>query len=283
MSGFMKNNQNQQEDTFVLKPLSPHLETSEKKNFWGYSKETINELDTATKVSPIANILLPIIFIIAGGFFIMQQYLPDIQTELRNNSGYFTQGTISPVGDEYISLSEYISNPKGLDQLTIEALSRRPLEEDTQSLSFNETFYVSIPALGMERLPIDPNVDSSSENAYLSALEDSLAHFKHTGLPISDVKNNIVIYGHSASPSYNPRRDDPVVAFSFLQELQVGDDIFIDIAGEQHHFRMQRSKIVEPDDISIINGTPGKRTLTLFTCHPGGSNAKRYVAVAREV
>lgn len=268
-------------DTFELKPLTGTQEP--KKNFWKLSSEAINDIDNASKVSPIANVILPIVFIIAGGFFIFQQFKPEIQQKIRKQNGLLTQGTVSPVSDEYVSLSDYISNPKGLDDLTKNALSKHILQEDTQSLNFNEVFYISIPSLGMDRLPVAPNVDSSSESSYSQALEDSLAHFKYTGLPVSDVKNNIVVYGHSASPSFNPQRNDPVVAFSYLQELKVGDDIIIEIASQTYKFKMQRSKIVEPDDISIINGTPGKRTLTLFTCFPNGSNSKRYVAVAREV
>src|SRR5690606_20263638 len=133
------------------------------------------------------------------------------------------------------------------------------------------------------RLPVEANVDSSSEESYNLALQDSLAHFKGTGLPISDVQNNIVIYGHSASPNYNPRRTDPEVAFSYLPELKVGDDIIIEIEGKEYRFKMYRSKIVEPDDTSVITGTKGKRTLTLFTCYPIGANSQRYVALAREV
>lgn len=268
-------------ETFELTPLSGVDQP--KRNFWKLSKEAIDEIDSAAKVSPLANVILPIIFIIAGSFFIYQQFKPEIQQKLREQNGLLAQGTVSPVSDEYVSLSEYISNPKGLEELTKDALAQHILQEDTQSLSFTETFYISIPSLGMDRLPVEPNVDSSSEDAYSKALEDSLAHFKYTGLPISDIKNNIVLYGHSASPSFNPQRNDPVVAFSYLQELKVGDDIIVEVSGEIFKFKMQRSKIVEPDDISIINGTPGKRTLTLFTCFPNGSNSKRYVAVAREV
>lgn len=278
----MNNNfQNTNNETFEWQPITDR--DTKTKNFWDYSKETVDDLDHLTKVSPVANIVLPIALIVGGFYFIYQQFAPDIQQRLREETGQLAQGTVSPVADEYISLSEYISNPQGLDSLTQQALSENVLQEDTQSLNYQGTFYISIPALGMERLPIDANIDSASENAYLTALEDSLAHFKYTGLPVSDVQNNIVVYGHSASPGYNPQRNDPVVAFSYLQELKVGDDIFIEIEGETHQFKMQRSSIVEPDAVEIITGTPGKRTLTLFTCFPNGSNSKRYVAVARAV
>ena len=156
------------------------------------------------------------------------------------------------------------------------------MENDLKSLSYKGNFFISIPSIGLNRLAVEANVDSTTEDSYNNALKDSLAHFKNTGLPISEIKNNIVIYGHSASPNYNPQRSDPEVAFSFLTEMKVGDKIIIEIEGEKHEFTMSRSKIVKPDDVSIITGTKGKRTLTLFTCYPAGNNTERYVIIARE-
>lgn len=278
----IENKSKLQQDEFELSPIS-EFDIYDKKKFWDYSKEVFSEVDTFTKKSPIANIILPIILFVAGFYFIFEQFKPDIQQKLKEQSGQLAQGTVNLVSEKYVSMSEYISIPQGLEELTKKALSEQVLKEDTVSLSYSGVFYLSIPALGMEKLPVEANVDSSSKDSYLPALEDSLAHFKYTGLPISDVPNNIVIYGHSASPSYNPKRNDPMVAFSYLQELSVGDDIFIEIEGKIFQFKMQKSRIVDPTDIEIITGTPGKRTLTLFTCFPNGSNSKRYVAVAREV
>jgi LPXTG-site transpeptidase (sortase) family protein len=272
---------NEQHNEFELNPISD-FDSSDNKNFWHYSKDVIDEVDTIRSY-PIANIILPIILMLSGFYFIFEQFKPDIQQKLKEQTGQLAQGTINLAPEEYISMSEYISFPNGLEELTQKALSENVLKQDTVSLSYSGVFYLSIPALGMNRLPVDANVDSSSKDSYLPALEDSLAHFKYTGLPISDVPNNIVIYGHSASPSYNPKRTDPMVAFSYLQELSVGDDIFIEIDGKTFQFKMQKSKIVNPTDVEIITGTPGKRTLTLFTCFPNGSNSKRYVAIAREV
>ncbi|BCX13709.1 MAG: hypothetical protein KatS3mg085_241 [Candidatus Dojkabacteria bacterium] len=276
------NSKENKNDEFELNPLTEY-DYPNKKKFWDYSKEVYKDVDNFTRVSPIANFLLPLILFVSGIYFIFQQFKPDIQQKLKEQSGQLAQGTIALVPEEFIEMSEYVSIPQGLEELTEKALSENVLKEDTVSLSYSGVFYLSIPSLGMERLPVEANVDSSSKESYLPALEDSLAHFKYTGLPISDIPNNIVIYGHSASPSYNPKRSDPMVAFSYLQEISVGDDIFIEIDGKTFQFKMQRSKIVDPTDIEIITGTPGKRTLTLFTCFPNGSNSKRFVAVAREV
>lgn len=254
-----------------------------KVSIWQTPKTSYNLIQSIVNSSKIANIVIPTFFILLGVYFIGKQFAPEIKAYFEDKTKVYQQGYISPVSEEYLKRLEYVSNPAGLTELTQNALEQHILQEDTISENYRGIFYISIPALGFDRLPIDANVDSTSESAYQSALEDSLAHFKGTGLPISNVENNIVVYGHSANASYGPRRDDAYVAFSFLHELRVGDDIYLEIEGKTYHYKMYKSNIVEPNDVSIITGTRGKRTLTLFTCWPGGDNNSRYVAIARPV
>jgi sortase A len=92
-----------------------------------------------------------------------------------------------------------------------------------------------------------------------------------------------VIYGHSSSGDYYERTHDIAGAFSVLNKIKIGAIIKIDMNGRVYEFRVIKSKIVQPDDVSIIIGTPGKRTLTLFTCFPNGNNTSRFVVVANPV
>ena len=248
-----------------------------------YKKTTAWSLAEGFKNSKSGQIILPGLFIVIGLVFIYQNFLPQIQQIIQEKSGYYTSGNLSPVDEEYVDLSAYVSHPEGLTTLTQDTIEKSILVPDEVSKNYKGTFYISIPSIGINRLPVQANVESSSEEVYNQVLNYSLAHFESTGLPISDVKNNIVIYGHSASPTYNPRASDPMVAFSFLPDLQVGDTITIEMQGKTYTYQMYKSKIVEPNDTSIITGTAGKGTLTLFTCFPLGSDAKRYTAVARPV
>lgn len=248
-----------------------------------YRKTLLDNISSRYNSSPYAGVIIPLILILTGVFFIYRQFFPDIRQFIESNSGYLTQGNISPVSDSYVNYDIYLSNPAGLPELTNRALSENILTIDAKSLGYTGVFYISIPSLGMDRLPVEANVDSSTEESYNAALKDSLAHFRNTGLPFSEIQNNIVIYGHSASPSYNPRRNDPEVALSYLSEIKVGDEIIIEMEGVEYRYVMFKSKIVNADDTSIITGTKGRRTLTLFTCYPAGNNSQRYVALAREV
>jgi len=254
-----------------------------KTTIWSMFGGTYTSLKNITQRTNTAKVLIPGLFIIAGFAFIYQEFYPDVQQMIQQNSGYYNQSILSPVDEQYINISKYIAKPEGLANLTQNALGLNILEPDPVSLKFNDTFYISIPAIGINRLPVQANVDSTSESSYMSVLDKALAHFRSTGLPLSDIGNNTVIYGHSASPNYNPKRNDPMLAFSFIPELKIGDEIVIEINNQTYKYKMFRSKIVNPDDTSVITGTKGKGTLTLFTCFPLGSNAQRYVAIARPV
>lgn len=246
-------------------------------------KGIYSDIFDVTQKSSLANLILPLVFIGIGAVFIYREFFPDIQAAIQSSSGYLAQGNVSPVSDQYLDLASYISKPQSFKELTIQALNEHTLEEDTQSLNYSGVFYITIPSIGINRLPVEANVDSTSEEIYNKVLLTRLAHFKSTGLPVSEVKNNILVYGHSASPNYNPSPKDPQVAFSFLPELKVGDEITVEMEGKEHKFVMSSSKIVKPTDTSVITGTKGRRTLTLVTCFPLGSNENRYVAVARPV
>jgi len=120
------------------------------------------------------------------------------------------------------------------------------------------------------------------EEVYDSVLNNGLAHFKDTGLPMSEINNNSVVYGHASNGNYYERTKDVAAAFTKLTDIKIGDEVIVKIEGKEYKYRVVKTKLVKPDDISIINGTRGKKTLTLFTC-PNGNNAKRFVAVARPV
>lgn len=252
-------------------------------NIWSIGVEGYEQLQNVSRSSKLTNFLIPLIFIFSGFFLIWQYAHGEIVTVLQEINGNLTQGNSTIVDYDYIDLSNYISNPEGLDIVAREAFREDVLLEDPVSNEYNGVFYITIPALGINRLPVQANVDSTTETSYSSVLERSLAHFENTGLPISDVQNNIVIYGHSASAGYNPSPADPVVAFSFLRNLTVGDEIIIEIEGETHTFKMYKSKVVEPTDFSIINGETNRRQLTLFTCDPPGNNSHRLAVMARPV
>jgi LPXTG-site transpeptidase (sortase) family protein len=252
-------------------------------NAWNTVGGGYSFLQKLVNSSKLANLIIPTLFIVLGGYFIFKHISPTIKYQIEKQNNQFTQGTTTPISDSYIDISKYISNPSGLIEASELAFKQEILQVDEISKNYKGIFYISIPSIGIDRLPVKANVDSTTESVYNTVLKDSLAHFENTGLPISEVQNNIVVYGHSASSTYNPKANDPEVAFSFLSQMKVGDEIYIDLEGQRYKFRMYSSKEVEPNDLSIITGNPNQRTLTLFTCSPAGNPKKRLVIVARPI
>jgi LPXTG-site transpeptidase (sortase) family protein len=273
-------------EQFAIKPIGIGYGTHEQVTMWSMLSSTYRSLKNLVATSSMAGLLIPTLFIASGVFVIYQQVQPTITHKIKESAGYYDQGTVALVQDSYIANRlQYVSNPGAsyFESLTTAALNRHLLAADEKSATYSGKFYITIPSLGFERLPISANVESGSKEVYDQVLNTSLAHFKGTSLPFSEVNNNTVIYGHSAGGSYNPSPTDVLAAFSFLPNLKLGDLIILEVDGVEYKYRMTRSKIVEPSDTTIITGTPGKKTLTLFTCYPPGNDSQRYVAVAAPV
>lgn len=253
---------------------------------WDVFSGAKNDFMLLMRTSTLARILIPLLLISTGSYIIYRQMYPEVKQRAREASGYYNATSASLVKGDSIQPKEvYLSNP-GADyfkQLTRDAFNEGVLTQDPVSNNYQGRFNISIPSLGLKSLPVQANVESGVEEAYQSVLESSLAHFEGTGLPISEVNNNIVIYGHSAGGDYYSRTKDITAAFSQLSDIKIGDEITIDMEGEAYTYRVTKTKIVKPDDISIINGSKNRETLTLFTCYPNGNNSKRFVAVAKPI
>jgi len=244
-----------------------------------------NDFVTVLKRSKVAGFLIPFFLIIFGFSIIFNQLWPDIEQKIKISQGYYDQEPVPLVAGDYYEQTQYLSNPGSayFKDLASTATTQHVLQVDTKSNNYRGQFLISIPSLDFFNLPVTANVDSSQEDVYRKSLLKALAHFKGTGLPISDVNNNIVIYGHSSSGDYYERTRDIAGAFSRLNKIKIGDIVTLNMEGKNYEYRINKSKIVEPYNTEIISGTPGKRTLTLFTCFPNGNSSQRFVAVASPI
>ena len=120
---------------------------------------------------------------------------------------------------------------------------------------------LTIPAIGLEetvRLGVDPSV-----------LDQGVGFWAGTSTPGSG--GNVVLAGHRTTHSR---------PFNKLDRLKVGDIVTMtDAAGIDVMYRVSDSLIVEPSDLWITFDYPTP-TLTMFACHPKGSDEKRIVVVA---
>jgi sortase A len=73
--------------------------------------------------------------------------------------------------------------------------------------------------------------------------------------------------------------------FRGLKDVRTGDDLLLETHAGIEHFRIDRIWVVDPDDVSVLDGTDG-HTVTLVTCYPFyfiGSAPKRYIVRATRI
>ena len=84
---------------------------------------------------------------------------------------------------------------------------------------------------------------------------------------------NMTVFGHRVSHTH-PFRD--------IDQLKVGDSIFVTAEGVTYRYEMVRADVVTPDNINVLSPyEANQRTLTLIACHPPTSVTYRYVVKAR--
>lgn len=120
-----------------------------------------------------------------------------------------------------------------------------------------------IPRIGLE-VPVLKGTDEITLNR-------AVGHIEETALP--GTRGNSGIAGH---------RDG---FFRGLKDLEIGDAVALDTSQGQQIYRVQRIWIVDPEEVSVLDPTPG-RSLTLVTCYPFyfvGPAPQRYIVRAVHV
>lgn len=107
---------------------------------------------------------------------------------------------------------------------------------------------------------------------YLGATWNNMAwgavQLGKTSMPIGGNNTNCVIAGHRGCTN------GPY--FLYIQNLQIGDKIYVDNLWETLTYKVTEIKIISPDDIPSILIQEGKDMVTLITCHPYPYNYQRY-------
>jgi sortase A len=135
-------------------------------------------------------------------------------------------------------------------------------------------FELSISKLNLTA-PILLGVDPADKEKYNAELTKGVAHMNGTALP--GEKGNVFIYGHSSSEIKSPY--DKI--FAKLNDLTDGDKIEIKYKGKKVSYTVSGKKIVEKDDMSVLEQTD-ERILTLMTCWPLGTSDKRLIVIAKQ-
>lgn len=123
--------------------------------------------------------------------------------------------------------------------------------------------------LDVPRLQLSTPVIEGDDNV---TLKRAVGHLPDTPMPWDD--GNSAIAGH---------RDG---LFRPLKDVKVGDEIRFRTTRDEFRYRVTKTSIVTPDDLSVLEPQSDPATLTLITCYPFyyvGSAPKRFVVhAARE-
>lgn len=119
---------------------------------------------------------------------------------------------------------------------------------------------MQIPKINMEKAVV--------EGTGVSDLKKGPGHYTNTPLP--GQPGNAAIAGHRTTYG---------APFGDIGELVPGDEIIVTTKQGTFHYKVSGSKIVAPNDVSVLEPTKDNR-LTLTTCHPKYSASKRLVVTA---
>lgn len=122
-------------------------------------------------------------------------------------------------------------------------------------------FQIEIPRIGLSA--------KVHEGQSPSVLSRGPGHEPGSALP--GQLGNVVIPGHrTVSPH----------PFLDIDHLQTGDEIILVAASTRFVYIVTGTAIVSPDDLAITDPTTDA-TVTLYACHPKGSDKQRYVVFGR--
>ncbi len=151
-----------------------------------------------------------------------------------------------------------------------------PVEAPEEKEEVAEKDYsLSIDKIGIS-VPIILNVDGNDKESYNKALEGGVAHLLGSAFP--GKPGNTFIFGHSSYYAWKPGGYKEV--FATLDQLSEGDAIIITSSLNRYEYKVASSDIVSATDVAVANQNLAEKKLTLMTCWPVGSDAKRLVVVA---
>jgi len=146
-------------------------------------------------------------------------------------------------------------------------LSKFDIKKEAKAEVIAEQGMIEIPKIG-----VSAPVIFSPEGDLEKSLEKGVVYFPASEMP--GKWQTTVILGHSAPLNWPKINYEGV--FSRLEELENGDEIFIEVSGQKYAYQVSKKIFLEigeniPEKFSIFK----KSNLYLISCWPPGKNFKR--------
>jgi sortase A len=137
-------------------------------------------------------------------------------------------------------------------------------------------FGLIIPKLGIN-VNVIKNVDPFNSIVYQEALTKGVAHAKGTSFP--GQPGNTFIFSHSSQNFLEAFRYNSI--FYLISKLDTGDKITLVYQSKFYDYHVTNKRIVDAENISILNNQDAIPSLSLMTCWPPGTNLKRLLIEAK--
>jgi len=260
-----------------------------------YPKFKAEKHEYSTKPPSKKKLLIPFLLITFGVAILVYQGTPYAKYYMELNFSDKYASFISPIPGHVAGDSFGVPNPgqtfsanyfaEILSELNITDTSGNYTSPRAPAgAGFEGTFKLSIPSVGIVDMPVEANVDSYDSKTYDNVLRRSAAHFKGTDLPVDNSYHkgaNTFIYAHSAPNSWATfNRRSYQAAFNPLFDANIGDEITIKHEDKTYIYKIKKIKISQPNDLSMLLARDNKISVTLMTCAPPGSIAKRLNVIA---
>lgn len=120
---------------------------------------------------------------------------------------------------------------------------------------------------------------STAEWAVQLALRKGVDHYGNSVNP--GQVGNTVIFGHSSGAVWAP--GDYKFVFTLLSKVKAGDQVVIDYQSTRYIYKVTSTEIILPTNLSVLNQSSAKPSLTLITCTPVGTSKYRFVVHADQI
>jgi len=138
-----------------------------------------------------------------------------------------------------------------------------------------------IPKINVDA-PVIYDLPDLGEASSQRALEDGPIHYPIAGASAFPGQNgNTVILGHSSADWFEPGNFKFI--FVQLNRLSAGDLFYIDYNSVRYTYRVTRSEVIAPNQISALAIGDERPFATLITCDPPGTALRRLVVFADQI
>lgn len=141
----------------------------------------------------------------------------------------------------------------------------------------SDLFAMSIPTLGIDRLPVSHPVDPTTQAGILEPLKSGVGHL--FGFPGGGGK--VFVYGHSSGYPWDLSVYTRI--FRTVNRLAVGDPIEIVYQGQRFVYRVTNKERILANDLRLFQEDGEEEELILYTCWPPDSVSERLLVRARPV